>query len=620
VIRFERVGVTYAGEDRPVLRDVSLVVPEGELCLLAGATGSGKSTLLRAVNGLVPHFTGGTLSGRVTVAGRDTRTHPPRELADVVGVVGQDPLHGFVTDTVEEELAYAMEQLAVPPATMRKRVEETLDLLGIADLRDRPLRTLSGGQQQRVAIGSVLTAHPRVLVLDEPTSALDPTAAEEVIAAVTRLVHDLGVTVLMAEHRLERVVPYADRMLLLPGDGTLVDGPPAAVLARAPVAPPVVELGRLAGWDPLPLSVRDARRLAGPLRDRLAERPVPTPSATVPGDVLLDARGVVVRYGKLVAVAGVDLTLRAGEVVALMGRNGSGKSSLLWALQGAGPRASGSVRAGGAGPAGSVRATDANPASSVRAGGADPVGSVRATGADPASSVRAGGADPVGSVRATDANPASSVRAGGADPVGSVRATGADPASSVRATGADPAVVGAARARKLVGLVPQTPGDLLYLETVAAECRAADRESGRPPGTCAALLAELADLDPRTHPRDLSEGQRLALVLAVQLTAAPPVLLLDEPTRGLDYGAKRRFAAIVRGLAAEGRAVVVATHDVELVAALADRVVVMAQGEVVADGPTAAVVVASPAFAPQVAKILAPEPWLTVDAVAAALR
>ena len=576
MIRFERVGVTYAGEDRPVLRDVSLVVPEGELCLLAGATGSGKSTLLRAVNGLVPHFTGGTLSGRVTVAGRDTRTHPPRELADVVGVVGQDPLHGFVTDTVEEELAYAMEQLAVPPATMRKRVEETLDLLGIADLRDRPLRTLSGGQQQRVAIGSVLTAHPRVLVLDEPTSALDPTAAEEVIAAVTRLVHDLGVTVLMAEHRLERVVPYADRMLLLPGDGTLVDGPPAAVLARAPVAPPVVELGRLAGWDPLPLSVRDARRLAGPLRDRLAERPVPTPSATVPGDVLLDARGVVVRYGKLVAVAGVDLTLRAGEVVALMGRNGSGKSSLLWALQGAGPRASGSVRAGGAGPAGSVRATDANPASSVRAGGADPVGSVRATGADPA--------------------------------------------SSVRATGADPAVVGAARARKLVGLVPQTPGDLLYLETVAAECRAADRESGRPPGTCAALLAELADLDPRTHPRDLSEGQRLALVLAVQLTAAPPVLLLDEPTRGLDYGAKRRFAAIVRGLAAEGRAVVVATHDVELVAALADRVVVMAQGEVVADGPTAAVVVASPAFAPQVAKILAPEPWLTVDAVAAALR
>ena len=160
--------------------DVDLHVPEGELALVVGPTGVGKSTLLRCVNGLVPHFSGGTLLGRVTVAGRDTRTHPPRELADVVGVVGQDPLAGFVTDVVEDELAYGMESLGLAPQVMRKRVEETLDLLGLADLRDRPLRTLSGGQRQRVAIGSVLTTHPQVLVLDEPTSALDPAAAEEV--------------------------------------------------------------------------------------------------------------------------------------------------------------------------------------------------------------------------------------------------------------------------------------------------------------------------------------------------------------------------------------------------------------------------------------------------------
>ena len=153
------------------------------------------------------------------MAGRDTRTHPPRELADVVGVVGQDPLAGFVTDTVEQELAYGMEQLGLPADVMRKRVEEVLDLLGLAELRHRGLHELSGGQQQRVAIASVLATHPRVLVLDEPTSALDPTAAEDVLAAVTRLVHDLGITVLMAEHRLERVVQYADSIAYLPGDG-----------------------------------------------------------------------------------------------------------------------------------------------------------------------------------------------------------------------------------------------------------------------------------------------------------------------------------------------------------------------------------------------------------------
>jgi energy-coupling factor transport system ATP-binding protein len=172
VITFDRVSATYAGAAQPTLRDVTLEVAEGELCLVMGSTGTGKSTLLRCVNGIMPTFTGGTLAGRVVVAGRDTRFYPPRELADVVGVVGQDPLAGFVTDTVEEELAYGMEQLGVPPEVMRKRVEETLDVLGLADLRRRALYQLSGGQQQRVAIGSALATHARVLVLDEPTSAL----------------------------------------------------------------------------------------------------------------------------------------------------------------------------------------------------------------------------------------------------------------------------------------------------------------------------------------------------------------------------------------------------------------------------------------------------------------
>ncbi|WP_188037565.1 ABC transporter ATP-binding protein, partial [Actinotalea sp. JY-7885] len=271
MIRLDGVTVTYPGASRPSLVDVDLSVGEGELCLVVGPTGAGKSTLLRAVASLVPHFTGGLLEGTVVVAGRDTRTHLPRDLADVVGVVVQDPATGFVTDTVEEELAYGMEQLGVPPEVMRRRVEEVLDLLGLAPLRARPLADLSGGEQQRVAIGAVLTSNPRVLVLDEPTSALDPTAAEEVLAALTRLVHDLGLTVLLAEHRLERVVQYADRVVLVSPDGTVTDGRPQDVLPGSPVAPPVVELAQVAGWSPVPLSVRDARRLAAPLRERLLD-------------------------------------------------------------------------------------------------------------------------------------------------------------------------------------------------------------------------------------------------------------------------------------------------------------------------------------------------------------
>ncbi len=535
MIRFESVSVTYVDAPGPVLRDIDLHVPEGELCLVVGPTGSGKSTLLRAVNGLVPHFSGGLLSGRVTVAGRDTRTHPPRELADVVGIVGQDPLAGFVTDIVEEELAYGMESLGLPSAVMRQRVEETLDLLGLADLRNRPLRTLSGGQRQRVAIGSVLTMHPKVLLLDEPTSALDPPAAEEVLAALQRLVHDLGLTVLITEHRLERVVQYADRVVRLTGvGGGVLHGDPAEILAGSSVVPPVVELGRLAGWSPLPLSVRDARRLAAPLRARLAAIPVTSPAvATSSPGPLVRVRGLGVRYGTTLALRSVDLDVSPGEVVAVMGRNGAGKSTLLQALVGA-------------------LTPDA------------------------------------GDVRVDDVAPH---------------------------TLAGPELL------QRVGLVPQDAGDLLWAETVDQECATSDEDAHVAARTTRDLLDLLTPgIGGASHPRDLSEGQRLALALSVVLAAAPPVLLLDEPTRGLDYPTKARLVRLLSALAAQGHAIVLATHDVELVAEVATRVVVLADGGVVADGSTADVITASPAYAPQVAKILAPERWLTVSQVSAALE
>ncbi len=536
MIELTGVGVTYHGADAPALSGVDLTIEEGELCLVVGRTGSGKSTLLRTLNGLVPHFTGGTLHGRVTVAGRDTATHPPRELADLVGIVGQDPRAGFVTDIVEEELAWGMESLGLAHDVMRRRVEETLDLLGLVDLRSRPLDTLSGGERQRVAIGAVLTAHPQVLVLDEPTSALDPPAAEDVLATLHRLVHDLGLTVVLAEHRLERVVPFADRIVELPGDGTGIEvGSPARIMAASALAPPIVELGRLCGWVPLPLTVRDARRRARELRSRLDElpRPTPAPAPSPAGDATLTTQQLSVTYGSTVALCGVDLSVRPGEVVAIMGRNGAGKSTLLRTWTG-------------------LITPDHG---------------------------------------------------------------------SVAVAGGDPAKLTPGELLRRVALVPQEPGDLLYADTVAAECTAADTDADLQPGTTAALLEQVVPgLDPDRHPRDLSEGQRLGLVLAIQLGGDPPALLLDEPTRGLDYDAKRRLAALVRDLAERGRAIVLATHDVELAAAVATRTVVLADGELVVDGPTAGVVVGSPAFAPQVAKILAPLPWLTVDQVSASLE
>lgn len=561
MIRFEDVSVRYDGAAEPAVRGVGFEVPEGELVLLVGPSGVGKSTVLGAVSGLVPHFTGGTLGGRVTVAGRDTRTHKPRELADVVGTVGQDPLAHFVTDTVEDELAYGMESLGLAPEVMRRRVEETLDLLGLAGLRDRPIATLSGGQRQRVAIGSVLTPHPRVLVLDEPTSALDPAAAEEVLAVLQRLVHDLGTTILMAEHRLERVIHYADRAILLPSPGAApVVGTPAEVMAVSPVCPPVVALGRLAGWSPLPLTVRDARRRAGDLRLRLSaaadgrtravaggraagavpvpgrgasrrrllRRPAPAPLSPAVAEI----QGLSVRRDRTDALRHVDLTVAPGETIALMGRNGAGKSTLLHALVGLLAPTAGTVTVAGAVPHRTA------------------------------------------------------------------------PRDLVRR----------------VGLVPQEPRDLLYADTVADECAAADRDAGAEPGTCRALVSELlAGITDDTHPRDLSEGQCLALALAVVLTARPPLLLLDEPTRGLDYAAKARLVSVLRGLAAEGHAIVLATHDVELAAEIAHRVVLLAEGDVIADGPTAHIVVSSPSFAPQVTKILTPQQWLTVTEVREAL-
>jgi energy-coupling factor transport system ATP-binding protein len=295
----------------------------------------------------------------------------------------------------------------------------------------------------------------------------------------------------------------------------------------------------------LPLTVREARRLAGPLRRALADaqparpatRAPQVPAGRPPADAVAEVRGVTVAYGPVVALHDVDLSVAPGDVVAVMGRNGAGKSTLLSSLVGLSSPLAGRVRVGGH----------------------------------------------------------------------------------------DPRSLQGGRLLHTVGLVPQQAGDLLYADSVADECRSADRDAGVPPGRTLDLFARIAPgVDPAGHPRDLSEGQRLSLALAVVLVAEPPLLLLDEPTRGLDYEAKARLVELLRALTGPrddgpARACLLATHDVELAAEVATRTVVVADGEIVTDGPTAEVLVSSPAFAPQVAKVLAPEPWLTVAQVAAAL-
>ena len=532
MITFSDVSLIYPNSTRTVLENLTLTIEEGELVLVIGPTGSGKSSLLRLINGLVPHHTGGILAGDISVDGISTQLVKPGGLAHIIGIVGQNPIHGFVTDTVEEELAFGMETLNIAPEIMRKRVEEILDLLSLAPLRNRSLSTLSGGEQQRVAIGSALVMHPKVLVLDEPTSALDPIAAEEVLSILHRLVHDLGLTVVIAEHKLERVIQFADRIVHIDGLGNARVGTPAQIMSDSDIAPPIVHLARALGMKEIALSVRDMRRLSEDLRN--AQYSPHAAEEFEIGNQIISCAKLTLNYGEKEVLRNINLAFHEGEVIAIMGRNGAGKSSLLKTIVGLNTAHSGKVQ--------------------IR-----------------------------------EINPAT--------------------------------LSGGAR-RQTIGFIPQEPSDLLYGQSVLMECQQGDRDNEIASGTTFALLSELVPgISPHTHPRDLSEGQRLALALSVVLSAQPEILILDEPTRGLDYQAKSHLiATLLRCARVFKRTVILATHDVELVAELASRVIFLADGDLVADGATIDVLLSSPAFAPQVAKIMSPQPWLTVKDVVSAME
>jgi energy-coupling factor transporter ATP-binding protein EcfA2 len=537
-ITFDHVTFSYPEASAPALADVSLEIEAGQFALVVGASGSGKSTLLRCINGLVPHFSGGTFAGRVTVAGLDTRGHPPRDLASVVGFVFQDPEAQFVTERVEDELAFALENAGVPPLTMRKRVEEVLDALDIAALRNRAVSSLSGGEQQRVAIAAALALQPKVLVLDEPTSQLDPQSAEDVLGALVRLNADLGLTIVLAEHRLERVLQFADRVICLPGVGeSPLMGDPRQVMESIALTPPLVRLGKALGWKPLPLTIKEGRRFASlrVLPQRVTHRAVRQNVKSKPQAALaLQVKDVWYADGGKEILRGVTLSASAGELVALMGRNGSGKTTLCKSI----------------------------------------VGLVRPQG-------------------------------------GSVRVNGQDVKD--RST---------AEICRQVGYVPQNPSALLFADAVRDELIVTLRNHGLDETTAPIAPGELLDtlgLDEvaSQYPRDLSTGQRQRTALASVLVTRPSLLLLDEPTRGLDYAAKSTLVNILRHWQAQGTAIVMVTHDVELVATCADRVALMAEGEIVVDGPVRQVLSESAIFSSQINKLFGSPSLLTVDDVLA---
>jgi energy-coupling factor transport system ATP-binding protein len=334
VLSLEHVTYTYPGAARPALADVSLEVGPGELVVLAGASGSGKSTLLRAANGLVPHFHGGVFAGRASVAEMDTREHGPGALAAAVGTLFQDPETQVVMGTVRAELALPLENRGAAAPGVARGVEEVALALGIAHLLDRPTDELSGGELQRVALGAALAGRPQLILLDEPTSQLDPVAGDELIALLRRLAEDFDTAIVLAEHRLERCLPFADRAIAMRAGRVVCDSSPTDFLiwacAEAPeLATPGARL--LFGLGLAPAAGVKAARAALRSRGLLGAAPAPPVShVRRPGREAIRFERVWHELDRGPAILrGASLTVHAGERIALMGRNGAGKSTLL---------------------------------------------------------------------------------------------------------------------------------------------------------------------------------------------------------------------------------------------------------------------------------------------------
>ena len=436
--RLSHLSYWYPGAGQAALRDVNLQIEEG-LTVVAGPSGGGKSTLLRVLNGLVPHFHGGRIAGAAEVESHDVIKTPTRRLARTVGFVFQDPELQTVFDAVDREVAFGLENIGMPPPEMADRVDEALHAAGVAHLAGRRVRTLSGGERQRVALASALAMRPRLVVLDEPTSQLDPEGAAMVLEAVTSLVQE-GRAAVIAEHRLEHLLSVVGALVILE-DGRS---------RTAQLPPHITSIPRLA----------NAPRLDN-------------------GAVAWSLAGVTAGFGGRVVLDSVDAAGRRGEVVALCGPNGGGKTTLLRLIAGALPPMAGKVE----------------------------------------------------------------------------------------------------RRPGRIAYLPQNPTSLLHRPTLRSEVKLTLERAGESE-PAEVILGELGLLAVAgRYPRDLSCGERQRAALAAVLPGRPDLVLLDEPTRGMDAAARDALARLVSRLRDSGSAVVLASHDAELRAALADRVLRVSGGK-----------------------------------------
>ena len=509
----------YPDIEAPALSGVELEVQRGEFVLLVGPSGSGKSTLLRALNGLVPKYHGGRYGGRVEVDGLRAGSGPTAELAQKVGLVFQDPERQAVMSRVDNEVAFGLECLGVPSDAITGRVEAALGAVGLADRAEDLVSELSSGQAQRLALASVLAMEPEVLALDEPTSQLDPETAEEFFGYLEGERSRRGATVLLAEHRLEKGLKLADRVVVVEDGKVVFDGTPRDFVTTRCGGEDGVGLTSLGevfrGQGDPPMDLDGARQRFERLyrEDRLSvhRRKGPEPGATA---VLCEGVRFAYETGQDV-LTGVDLDLRSGEVLVLVGPNGSGKTTLARHFNGL------------------LRPQDGR----------------------------------------------------------------------VLVGGEDAARRSVSQLTRRVALLTQNPGDYLFERTVEGELRLTASYRGLEGKGAEEAIQEIV-LELGLAPFldrfswDLSAGQRQRVALGALMVGAPDVLILDEPTRGMDTAHKASLASLARRQAEAGRAGLLITHDMECAARAADRYAVLEEGRVVASGSAERVFEARPAYAP----------------------